>query len=549
MIHVDLEKELDSAENVLSGDKYDFMAKYLAVGRLCSFSGTNPSIFRRKTVFILKSLFTNAIVYRQTQAYFLHKETANTLCRLAVYSRNAPVALEARLAVMDLLQTSRGRTHRAVAEALGSLPFTIEGPDIRNGHEKNIPVVSWKEFLEETGMVLQDGPFFIGRSLVGVTNNPDRILVVKLAGAEHSPRSLRTETDWLDHMRNGDYSFPVKFNIPQPLTIRSRPLFQLRDMPVPVPANRAFHPDRYAIAFLTGKDYFLYPNESIPEKRLNSDLFKEVIFRNAYLFGRLSSWGVLHTAPIPLFHNRVQAFRRNDHGLYEWQRAGRLDRWLESCRHPNFGVSGIRDFEHFESFRGQSRNLYPHLGTQLLSLFLVTGSYFRNKDASRAGFDGEGNPVDARDCFNKSFLTELLEGIFTHYYLGFVGRKFTGQAPLDLNVLATRMVEEMGVDRFMEEILRITDQQTMTDESFFHFLEQRGFSREEARNRTRGEGDITLFTGPHLGGFNQRISIPELIDCVGAMAALCVYGKYRELDEMSGNTASAFTNKSDVSIG
>ena len=42
----------------------------------------------------------------------------------------------------------------------------------------------------------------------------------------------------------------------------------------------------------------------------------------------------------------------------------------------------------------------------------------------------------------------------------------------------------------------------------------------------RGAEEITLFTGPHLGGFNQQISIPELIECVGTMAALCIYGRY-----------------------
>ena len=525
----DLKNERIRSENVIRQESYEFMAKYLAVGQLCAMAETNPDVFRLKTVFILKGLFTDAIVYRQTQAYFLHKETANTLCRLAVSSQSSPVALEARHAVMDLLQTSRGRTHRAVAEAMGSLPFTVEGPTIRNGHGTDIPVVGWDDLLEETGMVLHDTPFFMGRSLVGLTGHGRGILVVKLAGAQHSPQSLRAETDWLEHMRNGGYSFPVKFHVPQPLKVQNSSLFQLEDLPVPIPENGALHPDRHAIAFLTGKDYFLYPNESAPEKRLNPDQFKEVLSRNAFLFGRLSSLGILHTAPIPLFHNRVQGFRRDDHGLYEWQRAGRLDRWLESCLHPNFGVSGIRDFEHFESFKGQSRMLYPHMGTQLLSLFLVIGSYFRNKDTSKVGFDRQGNPVDARDCFDKPFLRELLEGIFSHYYLGFVGKTFEGDSPLDLDGLAGRMVEEMGVDRFMEEILRATDQQAMNDEAFFSFLEQRGFSKEEARRRKRGEEDITLFTGPHLGGFNQRISIPELIESVGTMAALCIYGKYREL--------------------
>ena len=521
--------ELMQAENVIEQESYDFMEKYLAVSHVCALAGTNPEIFRLETVSALKGLFNNAAVYRQTQAYFLHKVTAEALCKLAVYQQNAAVAPGAGRAVMDLLQTSKGRTHRAVAEALGSLPFTIEGPDVRNGRGKKIPVLSWGELLEETNVLLHDSPSFMGRSLVGVTGNPGQILVVKLAGAEHSPQSLRAETDWLKHMQNGRYLFPVKFDIPEPLKIQGSYLFRLKDIPARIPEKMALHPDRHAIAFTTGQDYFLYPNESIPEKRLHSEAFKEAIFRNAFLFGRLSSLGILHSAPIPLFHNRVQGFRREDHGLYEWQRAGRLDRWLESCLHPNFGVSGIRDFEHFQSFNGPSRILYPHVGTQLLSLFLVTGSYFRSKDMNRVGFDRNGNPIDARDCFNKPLLTELLDGIFCHYHMGFVGKEFIGKAPMDLNMLSGRMVDEMGVDRFMEEILRASDQQAMTDEAFFRFLAKRGFSKEDISRRKRGEEDITLFTGPHLGGFNQRISIPELIDIVGTMAALCMYGKYCEL--------------------
>lgn len=529
MKNIDSKNELIRSENVLSSESYGFSAKYLAVTHLCALAGTNPDIFRLETVSVLKSLFNNAAVFRQTQSYFLHKETAEVLCRLAVYPKNALVALEARRTVMDLLQTSKARAHRAVAEALGSLPFTIEGPAVKNGHGKDIPVVSWRDLLEETGIVIHEAPLFIGRSLVGFTSKPGQLFVVKFAGTEHSPQSLRRETDWLDHMRNGHYAFPMKFDIPQPVPVQSSHLFQLEDIPIPIPENVALHPDRHAIAFLTGQDYYLYPNESVPEKRLDPEAFKEAIFRNAFLFGRLSSLGILHSAPIPLFHNRVQGFRREDHGLYEWQRAGRLDRWLESCLHPNFGLSGIRDFEHFESFTGPSRILYPHMGTQLLSLLLVTGSYFRGKDMNRVGFDGEGNPIDARECFDKSLLTELLEGIFSHYYKGFVERKFTGQAPMDLDILSSRMVDEMGVDRFMEEILRVSDQQAMTDEAFLSFLDQRGFSKEDANRRKKGEEDITLFTGPHLGGFNQRISIPELIDSIGTMAALCIYGKYCDL--------------------
>jgi hypothetical protein len=88
------------------------------------------------------------------------------------------------------------------------------------------------------------------------------------------------------------------------------------------------------------------------------------------------------------------------------------------------------------------------------------------------------------------------------------------------------MVDEMGVDRHMEEILRVADQQEMTHSAFIRFLVHRRVPRAKALQTKKGASDITLYTGPHLGGFNQRISLPELIESVGSMVALCIYGRY-----------------------
>ena len=103
------------------------------------------------------------------------------------------------------------------------------------------------------------------------------------------------------------------------------------------------------IGFTVHPDYFVYPNPLPDEENIDRNNFMEVMKRNAYLLGRLASMGMVHTAPIPLFHNRLQRRRRCDGGYYEWPRGGRLDRWLMSCRYPNLGKSGIRDFEHLEA--------------------------------------------------------------------------------------------------------------------------------------------------------------------------------------------------------
>ena len=88
------------------------------------------------------------------------------------------------------------------------------------------------------------------------------------------------------------------------------------------------------------------------------------------------------------------------------------------------------------------------------------------------------------------------------------------------------MIDEMGVDRHMEEILRGQDQDRMTEKEFTDFLAERGCDRKAMTGFRKGAQDIVISTGPHLGGFNQRISLPEMIEAVGAMSASCIAGRY-----------------------
>jgi hypothetical protein len=88
------------------------------------------------------------------------------------------------------------------------------------------------------------------------------------------------------------------------------------------------------------------------------------------------------------------------------------------------------------------------------------------------------------------------------------------------------MIEEMGVDRYMEEIFRVTDQDAMDEEAYRGFLKERGMCDEDIMGLTKGESDITLLTGPHLSGFNHPISLPEMIECISTMSALCMVGKF-----------------------
>ena len=522
----DFERERTTLENALNTKGLDFTATYLAVGDLRELIRTHTEIISSETILALEGVLKNSEFSRQTQSFFLYREAADALTSIIVHTIAEPVADQAISVLKNLLGTTVGDPQRAVAGALGSLPISIHGPKVSEETIEDIPCVKWQEILEEKGITKCNTPAVIGRSLVVSIDKENRLLVVKFACAGDSYRSIYREAVWMEHLSSEGYSFAVRFNIPVAIKIDGSYVFRLENMPVRMPDGIDLHPEGYAICFIAHKDYFVYPNEHRTERRLTMEGFREVMFRNAWLLGKLTFLGIVHSAPIPLFHNRFQRERREDHGLYEWPRGGRLDRWLDSCCYPNFGITGIRDFEHLIAFNGLSRNLYRHIGAQIFSLLLVAGSYFRNKDRGRVGLDRQGNPMDARDLFDKQFLKELVEGIFLSYYHGFVGTEFAGKVPFDLGKLTSRMIDEMGVDRHMEEVLRVVDQKQMSDEEFRKFLGERGYSEDETKGFKKGVEDITIYTGPHLGGFNERISLPELIESVGTMAALCIGGRY-----------------------
>ena len=519
-----LKRQKNQSENELIDKSYDFSAKYLAVWHLHHLIETSPQVIDSKTISVLKTCLTDSIITRQTQAYFMYKQIAGALCAVIIHADH--LAEQALSSLISLLATANGAPHRAVAEALGELPFSIDGPRISKPHNGTVSDISLSELLNQASISISYPFSFIGRSIVAVLDQEKKLLVIKLARVNEPPHMLYKEPLWMRHLRSRRYSFPVRFNVPEPIKINGSYTFRLREIPLEIPRCIELHPEHYAIGFIADKDYFVYPNDTIKERRLSFEKFSEVLSKNAWLLGKLCSTGIIHSAPIPLFHNRVQRHRRNDHGLYEWRRAGRLDRWLESCSYPNLGLSGIRDFEHFICFKGMSRNLYKHIGVHILSLLLIAGSYFRNKDKSRVGIDSHGKPVDTRDLFDKQLLKELVSDIFNSYYHGFVGTKFMGKIPVDLEKLAVRMIEEMGVDRYMEETLRIADQIEITDDEFTDYLKQKGYSQNKIKTLEKGKKDIVIESGPHLGEFNRGISLPEIIEAVETISALSIVGRY-----------------------
>ena len=527
----DLEKERIALEEVLIKKRWGLIPHcFSAAYDLGSIAKERPELIREETIFALENLLKTKGLH-----FSLYRGAAASLCLIAKNVKDS--LFEKAISTLEtILYTSNGSNpfvYRIVADELGDLPLSIFGPEIIEEKMGSIPDVCFKDILREAGIKEINYLGFIGRSLVGNIGS-NRILVVKFACKGESPQSLLNEIAWMEHLK--DYSFPVRFDVPRAVKIKGSFVFRLEDIPTEAPQNI----NRHAVCFIANREYFTYPNDYRPEKRLPLEEFKEVIFRSAYLLGNLTSLGIVHSSIIKLFHNITEAGRREDQGVYDWcrMREGRLHSWLYACDYPNIGKTGLRDFQHFISFRGPSRELYRHIGNQVLSLLLIVGSYFRNKDRGLVGFDKGGRPVDARHLFDKEALKGLIKGIFYKYYYGFIGEKPTGSLPFDLENLSSRMIEEMGIDRYMEEIFRVEDQNRMTDEEFKRFLKERGYPEDRIEQVKKGARDITLYTGPHLGGFNQGVSLPELMEAIRGISSLCVLARYKK--EMRHNKNAGY---------
>lgn len=520
-------KELLALEGALVDQALDFTSAYMAVRDVHDLVGTHPQVIRSETISALKKTIENPVHASQKQALFFYREAADTLVSIGTSSSTErDVARLAITTLKSLVRTTVGSQNRAVAESIGSLPLLVRGPSIDVGPQDEIPCIAWEELARRGGVPASSTPTVAGRSLFAPIDGMGRLLVVKLASVDGSLEMMQREILWMEHLRSRSYCAPLCFDVPQPLRVDSKCLFRLKELPGGMNGNLKVRQELYAIGFIAPNDYFLYLNGPREETGLCLSRFKDALFRNAWLMAALAAEGIIHSAPIPLFHNRVQRNRRADLGLYEWPRGGRLDRWLHSCRYPNFGLSGLRDFEHFVSSNGDGSKLYQHIGSHILSLLLVAASYFRYQDPQRVGLDPKGRAIDARDLFDREVLTEMVVGVVRHYYHGFVGTQMSDEMPFDCRELVTRMVEEMGVDRHMEEILRVADQERMTEEEFEEFLGSRGYSWEDIRHMKKGVEDVIIHTGPHLGAFNGRISLPELTELLATVSALCIAGKY-----------------------
>ncbi|MDH3394291.1 MAG: SidJ-related pseudokinase [Desulfobulbaceae bacterium] len=518
-----LQRERQQLEGILRSPRTDFIASFMAVRSLHELLRKRAGLATPQTITTLADLFVNSRLTAERQGLFLFREAAGALLAIFV-EKDGPRGEDAIQVLCDLLRHGSGAPQRAVCETLADLPVAMSVPELPPVliAERNAPLLSWHD-LPYSASVGGDA-VFVGRSLVAPLPEETGVLVVKFARSDDCLNTLSGEAQWLSWLRSDGQAFAGLTEFPRPLLLQGQFLFRLRDLPISPPPHLSLHQQRYAISFIAPVDYYAYLNE--PEDLSADGDLVPLLGRCAKVLGKLAGRGILHDALIPLFHNRVQRDRREDGGYYDWVLGGRLDRWLESCRHPNLGVSGLRDFEHLVLIDSSHRDLYRQLGAHFLSMLLVAASYFRNREPSLRGHLRDGTPVDARHLFDAAIFRQVVEEMYSGYYTGFTGLAAAPQLPFAPERLISRMIDEMGVDHHMEEILRRVDQEQMSDREFVEFLTQRGFSPLRCAQFRRGEEDIELATGPHLGGFNQSISLPELVEAVGGMAAMCVLGRY-----------------------
>lgn len=508
----------------------DFSATYTAVAGLQFAVPQLPPDRLRSVVRALSLVLEKERHTRRRQAYFLHKKAADALQEIILKrGKQADITQAAHRALTDCLSKSGSTALRAAAEALGALPVRLPPPLPLPAATAPAPELTWPALLDQVAEKPGQAYAWRGRTLVLSLAESGRLLTIKTTDRPDDQDFLQTEGVWMDYLgrlwpRICDR--PDIFRIPRPLQINDGYVFKISRLPGGPNRPAGRRTGYFATGYISDPDYFRYPNEHDPDRPLSNREMIAVFSNNAFILGRLAATGIIHTAPIPLFHNRVQRHRRDDGGLYQWPRGGRLDRWLDSCRYPNIGPTGPRDFEHFIGFDDSPRKLYEHLGTHLLSLVLVAGSCFRNKAPERVGLMTDGTPVDARDLFDPILLQTAITRIFYAYYQGFTGARFSGQPPFDWGRLTERLIEEMGVDRHMEEILRVAEQAAMSDGEFRAFLVERGFSQERIDRLKRAAADITILTGPHLGAFNSSISLPELTEFAAVSAAVCLAGRF-----------------------
>ena len=215
-----LERARATLEDALQLRELEFTAAYLRVCDLHSLIKTHPMVACSRTVLVLEGVLSNSSFSSQTQSFFLYREASDALVSVVVNSMRKSLADKALCTLQRLLHITNGSSFRASAEAFGSLPLSIRGPNTDEETVGNVPQVRWHDILEAAGMTTCHVPVIHGRSLVVAIDEEPILLVVKLAFGKDAAQSVQREAAWMEHLGSGSYAFPMRFNIPTPMKIQ-----------------------------------------------------------------------------------------------------------------------------------------------------------------------------------------------------------------------------------------------------------------------------------------------------------------------------------------
>lgn len=499
----------------------EFSAAYMDIRNLRGLLQKTPDSADHEVLNAVWDILMEQRYSEQRMSQLLYRECSKALAAVGYGSSDQTTSRMALRLQVQAASTCKKYASIEASGGLGVLPFEVTLPEPPDTFSEFAPTLKWEHLLKKAGVL--EAPVFSGRSAVMKSEGEDQIFAVKILRKGEEPSGLHLEGRWMERLQNDAKHCKVRFDCPKPFTIASHVVFKIDGLPENAPDN--LHEEAYAMAYHAHSDYFIYPNDDRAEKRSCAEEMLEIMERNSYILGWLAGRGIVHDAPIPLFHNRVQATRRTDEGVYEWRRFGRLDRWLDSCRYPNFGLSGLRDFEHLQVIKPGRDSFYWAIGSHFMSILLVLGSWFRAQEPELCGLDQNEKPIDARHLFDSEFFEKAIMHCFSHYYQGFTGREYQGEIDLHIPKLVQSMINEMGVDNHMFEFMRVVDQEILEDDEFRKYLLKCGMEPEKAHTIEKNKEDIPLTTGPHLGGFNSAISLPEIIEWSAMAAGCCIAAK------------------------
>ena len=109
---------------------FDFTATYLAAFDLNRIVQQDAGAIHPDSIKALENLLLSRAFDGQRQRRFLFREAATVLGTIVQLGRSSTIARQAYKALQAVFKNSRDHALQAAADALGSLPLDIRGPEI-----------------------------------------------------------------------------------------------------------------------------------------------------------------------------------------------------------------------------------------------------------------------------------------------------------------------------------------------------------------------------------------------------------------------------------